>query len=717
MRGIVLCLLLVTFTDARLFGRAKADPRPTASEVVVASSSQFLYDGTEASKYVQEVFDGTLPARSNTDRVINFYSPYCGHCRNFKKPFTNIAKATQRKYTVDFLAVSCVGTKYCREYSIDLYPTVLAVPAGESVADGKTVKTMMFGVKRIEKALDLQKKKKKKSAQETELDAPHDEEALIHALRHDTADSTMGKPEDISEGPSEDGGMEHPSNVSEEGEEEEDEEHSEKQGDTKEEGEEEDSEDEDTPIRAGADAVQHQEKSMNKWQEVARQRIREQEYRWMKHHKARPGDIGHRFINEATEIMKGNRRGTGEYNARQKALIEVLKRMEKSKPKHVELVQKVNDGQRAFHKGVAKPSMIEKIPVFKHAHRMSNEEALILDASLSFIKGLSAGVYRSSADPLDRNKKKALTDWLQLVTVALPQEWGLHATIDDLLSNIDDISRGPEALNRVLYRRPMHRTEWSRSCNRTDPFSCGLWKLLHIITVGIAEHRGGKDLVANGSVRSDTRVFSPLDAADTIREYVGFFFLCTECANHFIAQYDQCDVNRRCDRLARDVDDASNADWKEPAKWLWEFHNGVSVRLLNERHDLARKAKQQKIILKAPAGPGAAPLKDEVAVLWPQIEDCITCFESDGRWSEEGVFRYLEETYWPGHDLKDTPRRLIWLEDDGEGALGLNFILLVVGMILVAVTRQKVLKASVKRTMVRARTLGNKVAHGKLRVV
>ena len=67
----------------------------------------------------------------------------------------------------------------------------------------------------------------------------------------------------------------------------------------------------------------------------------------------------------------------------------------------------------------------------------------------------------------------------------------------------------------------------------------------------------------------------------------------------------------------------------------------------------------------------------------------------------------------PGHDLKDTPRKLIWFEDDGQGAIGLNSILFFIGVLIVLILRNRVGRASVAQTMLRARAMGTRVAAGK----
>jgi hypothetical protein len=66
-------------------------------------------------------------------------------------------------------------------------------------------------------------------------------------------------------------------------------------------------------------------------------------------------------------------------------------------------------------------------------------------------------------------------------------------------------------------------------------------------------------------------------------------------------------MNRRCDRLATESDSASDQDWKEMALWLWEYHNAVSVRLLDAEAD---------------------------AKLWPTMNGCVGCLKFDGKWNE-----------------------------------------------------------------------------------
>ena len=68
--------------------------------------------------------------------------------------------------------------------------------------------------------------------------------------------------------------------------------------------------------------------------------------------------------------------------------------------------------------------------------------------------------------------------------------------------------------------------------------------------------------------------------------------------------------------------------------------------------------------------------------------------------------------YRPGYDLKDTPRTLILFEDDGQGAIGLNLILLLIGLTVVACCQKYISRASFAQTVLRAKTIGTRVVHG-----
>jgi hypothetical protein len=281
---------------------------------------------------------------------------------------------------------------------------------------------------------------------------------------------------------------------------------------------------------------------------------------------------------------------------------------------------------------------MSNVPFVKKYFNFKPEEENVLDASVSFIHGLKYEVYGIRDQPLPEKKKQALKDWLDLLAISLPPEWGIHTTIEELRSNIDSVAQHDSNLDRILDKSPLSQLSWSRSCGKGNPnagFSCGFWKLLHIMTIGVAEHRGGLNLIKSGVVSSSTRVFSPLEAADVWRNYMAEFYSCTECRTEFVNQYDAC-MFRRCDRLKEEAASATVADWKELAKYAWELHNAVSLRVAEIRNkeslvEVATKKRRKGANIKA---------------IFPSIEQCLACFKDDGSWNEDAVFLFLEKTYW-----------------------------------------------------------------------
>jgi thiol-disulfide isomerase/thioredoxin len=360
----------------------------------------------------------------------------------------------------------------------------------------------------------------------------------------------------------------------------------------------------------------------------------------------------HVELGAATSRMKAYTPGTREFIMREQHISDAIKKIERRDRRNDQDISssKIKTGRTRIpvKKAVKKPRFAEKVPFIKRVVRMSNEESLILDTNLSFIHGLQFGVF-TSKDALPAKKRRALKNWLDLLSVSLPAEWALHDLIDDLLKNIDSISESDENLSKILTKYKTPRSVWSDSCSKGvsgGQFSCGVWKLFHTVTVGVAEHRGGLNLLKSEVVRPNTHMFSPLEAADTIRDYMENFFLCSVCQTNFIAIYDKCKNNRRCERLTDDAGGASSADWKELSSWFWEVHNDVNVRLLNERADKTRTQMQKSGVGRGVAGPGAASMLDEVKVLWPTISECLTCFFDDGSWNQDGIFMFMEKTYW-----------------------------------------------------------------------
>jgi Erv1 / Alr family len=300
----------------------------------------------------------------------------------------------------------------------------------------------------------------------------------------------------------------------------------------------------------------------------------------------------------ATYTMRAHTPGTPEYEVRQKNVKAHMDNLMRKQRLRSTAPQKMFSGGAGgaarfdlpanhkpvmpYTKQVQKAKLVHnivgKVPIVRRMVKLSHEEELILDASLSFITALKVGLFQN-ADPLSKSKKKAFQTWLDLLRITLPPEWALHELIMDLDNNLDFISQKEQNLLKFLRKHELPRQQWSRSCTKNgripqNGFNCGFWKLLHVASVGIAEHRGGLNLVDANLVSKEVRLFSPNEAADAMKEYIANFFPCGPCRDHFVAAYDEC-RNRRCVRLSHETEDASFADWQELSKYLWEFHNDV----------------------------------------------------------------------------------------------------------------------------------------------
>jgi hypothetical protein len=343
-------------------------------------------------------------------------------------------------------------------------------------------------------------------------------------------------------------------------------------------------------------------------------------------------------LSGATNMMMANVKGTTEELLHREKIVDSIRRIKGDGiAQKLQAFMQTSDAlpfQKMVPGGGA--TLRERVPLVRRTVKMTAEEELIVDTAVSFVYSLKHDVFLKGEE-LSETETKALRDWLILLSVSLPQEWVLTTLVDDVLRNVDQLARNPKLLDNLLQNQHIVRRNWSPSCSRNGSgFTCGFWKLLHTVSIGVAEHRGGKTLFTQ-----TFNTFSPSETGDVIREFIANFFRCRECAAHFIASYDDCSF-MRCDRLTDDAESASDAEWKEVAKWLWKFHNAVSVRVWNEKHNN-----------------GVHRPEDEIKVIWPNPVHCPTCFRDDGSWDEDAVFLELERTYWPGAEIDSRTARLL----------------------------------------------------------
>ena len=146
---------------------------------------------------------------------------------------------------------------------------------------------------------------------------------------------------------------------------------------------------------------------------------------------------------------------------------------------------------------------------------------------------------------------------------------------------------------------------------------------LSIYVVGIVEWN------LNNVAGKKKTYYSADEAAEVLRYFIEHFFGCEVCKVNFMQEYDSCSFNR-CERLNDRVGEFD--DWKELPLWLFEFHNGVNIRLLKER---------------AESQGTTVSLEETTAVEWPARNHCPACWHEDGRFDPDRVYMFLELIYWP----------------------------------------------------------------------
>jgi hypothetical protein len=256
------------------------------------------------------------------------------------------------------------------------------------------------------------------------------------------------------------------------------------------------------------------------------------------------------------------------------------------------------------------------------------------DAWLSLDFALKNSVYMDNAK-LTNSTKAALREWLDLLKNAMPPSWNIQRLIKALLNNFDSITSTEQELLQVLKQHPPPTKRWSASCTHGEPsagYTCGLWELFHIMTVGVVEW--------NMMISTDDggMVYGTEDVAKTLRNFVANFFGCEVCRKNFVEAFDDCRFDR-CTRLLSES--YKVAEWMQLPVWLWEMHNAVNVRLLQEKgqREKFRPSHQQ-----------------EIDKQYPLREECLKCWDKDGGYDDQVIYKWLRIEYWPEDFVSDKYR-------------------------------------------------------------
>ncbi|XP_010513844.1 PREDICTED: sulfhydryl oxidase 2 [Camelina sativa] len=136
------------------------------------------------------------------------------------------------------------------------------------------------------------------------------------------------------------------------------------------------------------------------------------------------------------------------------------------------------------------------------------------------------------------------------------------------------------------------------SKNDTRGFSCGLWVLMHSLSVRVEDGESQFAFTA-------------------ICDFVNNFFMCDECRLHF---NDMCLSVKTPFKKARDF-----------VLWVWSTHNKVNERLMKDEASLG-------------TGDPKFP-----KIIWPPKELCPLCYLSSKsiEWDHDHVYNFLKNYYGP----------------------------------------------------------------------
>lgn len=211
------------------------------------------------------------------------------------------------------------------------------------------------------------------------------------------------------------------------------------------------------------------------------------------------------------------------------------------------------------------------------------------DALKAFILTMQYNIYgdlEKASDygslKLPKNKADILKDFLDLCYWSLPPSWEIHTVLFNLRSEFASAIDGPSNLKSIISNQyKIDMNSWSKDCGREtieySSFSCGLWKLLHIISVGANEastHVMGDIIRAKPAyvalvIRDFISEFIPPDERSRHEEFLNTLEWCPGCRHNVISSFDSCKHGALCIDRVRDLQQEYTT---VVAEWLWEMH-------------------------------------------------------------------------------------------------------------------------------------------------
>ena len=261
---------------------------------------------------------------------------------------------------------------------------------------------------------------------------------------------------------------------------------------------------------------------------------------------------------------------------------------------------------------------------------MPFSEAVFHDAKASLILTLTSSMHYPPGSALPPKEIRVLSDFLDLLQWALPPETKVH-NLAEHLSEDAGWKKNKSGLLRILDKHSDYQTKqtWSSRCaaGSAGVYSCGLWSLLHILSVGVAER--------HNSVLGSSGI-SVLQAGEVMRSFIETFFIgCPSCRILFMDLYDE-----HAEKTKALESTESNEDWRSLAVWIWDIHNEITIRV--------KSSKRMK-------GGRRMALSSS---LWPSGSECHACWRksltddtgqvlSMDSYDEDELYKHLRKIYWP----------------------------------------------------------------------
>lgn len=328
-----------------------------------------------------------------------------------------------------------------------------------------------------------------------------------------------------------------------------------------------------------------------------------------------------------------------------------------------------SDDARAYQRGVeALADAVVQEKKLRHEFKSTlNERYHNAAVSLAFV--LKTSVFLKRDAQLDGRRASALKDFLELVDWASPQHWHIRTSmVQDLLHRMDDIVTDEALLMDIVEdhqslrlehglwggvqvergrvqpgdREPRIATmdtdeilwrnsQWTEACTHSERglgYTCGLWDLFHLLTVGASLPSHQLYGFRSGYLTGSQHV------AEIIKRFITSFLACDVCRWNFVSSFDNC-AHDHCHRLAPVMSPlASNGTQnKELALWLWETHNAVNTRLMKESAEREDREVTEQ---------------ERLAASFPTREMCSDCWFDDQmkRHDKDAVFAFLRNWYW-----------------------------------------------------------------------